>query len=48
MDLPHRRKINLFKGLSFILKKSTRTIRKVKPKKEIISSLTENSKTAYG
>lgn len=48
MDLPHRRKINLFKGLNFILKKSTRTIRKVKPKKEIISSLTENSKTAYG
>jgi hypothetical protein len=48
MDLPHRRKINLFKGSNFILKKSARTMRKVKPKREIISSLTENNKTAYG
>jgi hypothetical protein len=48
MDFLHRRKINLFNGSNFILKKSTRTIRKVKPKKEIISSLTENNKTAYG
>jgi len=48
MDFPHRRKINLFRGLNFILKKSARTIRKVKPKREIISSLAENSKTAYG
>jgi hypothetical protein len=48
MDFPHRRKINLFRGLKFNLNKSTRTIRKVKPKREIISSLTENNKTAYG